>query len=119
MLTEYGVTDIYLHKCLHLLCVHTVFTVHCNMLFSFVLRIRRTGTTTDIQVSPTSSPARSVTHSVRPQSPVQEGGNITDVETDVSKGKQNISGPTPTPPMHFGEYCYSSVYIVHKLLFLK
>ena len=36
-------------------------------------RIKRTGTTTDIPVSRSQSPSRSITHSIRPASPVQNG----------------------------------------------
>ena len=56
-------------------------------------------------MSPSHSPARSVTHSIRPQSPVPTDGAAEDgVGVDFRDGERNISRTAPKPPRDFGEY---------------
>ncbi|CAI8053623.1 ATP-binding cassette sub-family A member 3 [Geodia barretti] len=76
-------------------------------------RIKRTGTTTDIPVSRSQSPSRSITHSIRPASPVQNETLAQEVHQDgvdtteqvpevVIKGKSSVNSEVPPkPPTNF------------------
>jgi len=74
---------------------------------AYFARIQRTGTTTDIPVSPSHSPARSVAHSIKPQSPVPTDEAAGDeVGVDFRDGERNISRTVPKPPRDFGKYVH-------------